>query len=94
VQTPTAFLTAIGRKAQEKVPETDWDKFWAMGAVEFRTAELPVRDRRCVCALCRRRYNGLISAQVYHVGYEQIPNGPRPGNVRARGTTKEEDSRV
>jgi hypothetical protein len=53
VQTPTAFLTAIGRKAQEKVPETDWDKFWAMGAVEFRTAELPVRDRRCVCAVGR-----------------------------------------
>jgi hypothetical protein len=51
IQSPQAFLSAIGRKAKEQVTETDWDKFWKMGSVELRGAELPVRDRRCVYTL-------------------------------------------
>jgi hypothetical protein len=51
IQSPQAFLSAIGRKAKEQVTETDWDKFWKMGSVELRGAELPVRDRRSVPTL-------------------------------------------
>jgi hypothetical protein len=48
VQTPEAFLGAIGRKAADRVGEPDWAAFWKTDALALKKAGLPVRDRRYI----------------------------------------------
>ncbi|PSR83875.1 hypothetical protein PHLCEN_2v5584 [Hermanssonia centrifuga] len=48
IDSPTAFLTAIGRSAETKVTPETWEELWKLDRQTLKKAGLPVRDRRRV----------------------------------------------
>lgn len=54
IDSPAAFLTAIGRSADTKLNVETWEQLWKMNSEAMRKAGLAVRDRRYAASRCAR----------------------------------------
>jgi len=48
IDTPTAFLTAIGRSCETKLKISEWPELWQMGGAGMKKAGVGVKDRRYI----------------------------------------------
>ncbi|KAI0801946.1 hypothetical protein BC629DRAFT_1495592 [Irpex lacteus] len=70
IDSPAAFLTAIGRSAETKLNVETWDELWKQNGESLRKAGLSVKDRRYI----------LWSMEKYRLGEDpaDFAHPPKP----------------
>ncbi|KAH6912786.1 vacuolar fusion protein MON1 [Coprinopsis sp. MPI-PUGE-AT-0042] len=101
IRTPTAFLTAIGRKAETKVQAEGWEQFWNMSGQDLRKAGLAVKDRRYILWCMEKFRQGEPIEQFAHEPASKkairgwgpkVQNGKRIRSKRIKDKTKKNRS--
>ncbi|KAI0087706.1 hypothetical protein BDY19DRAFT_952771 [Irpex rosettiformis] len=70
IDSPAAFLTAIGRSSETKLNVETWDEMWKMDGEAMKKAGLAVKDRRYI----------LWSMEKYRLGEDptEFAHPPKP----------------
>ncbi|KZT23470.1 hypothetical protein NEOLEDRAFT_1069437, partial [Neolentinus lepideus HHB14362 ss-1] len=92
IETPEAFLKAIGRSSDTKLSSlseslAEWNSFWQLRGSEMKQASVPVRDRRYI----------LWSMEKYRLGWaiKDFAHEPKPRKqIRGRGPSVQFGKRI
>ncbi|KAH8104581.1 IGR protein motif-domain-containing protein [Cristinia sonorae] len=89
IDSPVAFLKAIGRSAETKLPAVpeSWEELWKLNGQVLKKAGVAVKDRRYI----------MWSMEKYRMGEDpaEFAHPPRPKRtIRGRGPSVQNGKRI